>query len=313
MHAEETLRVDAVAADLPPELRRDSGELDRQVRLAGDFLPVHSARLMLRRRDEEQVLSVYLVHDRFKVAEVDDAFVRRAAHHERREDRREALLQHVVEGERQEGLVQPDEVPQQIDETGARDLPGPFEVREMQRLEQLAVGLEFKIDLPRGAPSSDLDVLRVVLADGDALMEEVWEPEESFADLRREFVDGRVERVDPLWKVGGLFAVLVRRFARLLGIRDFPSDFVPPTLEPVGFREGLAPLVVPPNHIVEELRFFRRIALREVLADELGGLPDEPNVQHVGAMRPRLFVGCLRELRVARKRLSLPDDLRGTQ
>src|SRR5206468_157788 len=172
--------------------------------------------------------------------------------------------------------VQSDEVPQQIDETGARDLPGPFEVRETQRLEQLAVGLEFKIDLPRGAPPSDLDVLRVVLADGDALMEEVREPEESFADLRREF----------------------------------PSDFVPPTLEPVGFREGLAPLLVPTNQIVEELRFFRRMALREVLADELGGLPDEPDVQHVGAMRPRLFVGCLKGLRVARKRLSLPDDLR---
>src|SRR5206468_6513071 len=257
-----------------------------------------------------QVLSVDLVQDRVKVAEVDDAFVRRAAHQERREDRREALLQHVVEGERQESLVQPDEVPQQIDEAGARDLPGPFEVRETQRLEQLAVGLEFKIDLPRGPPPSDLDVLRVVLADGDALVEEVRESEESFADLRREFVDRLVERVDPLRKVGGLFAELVRRFARLLGIRDFPSDFVPPTLEPVGFREGLAPLLVPPNYIVEELRFFRRMALREVLADELGGLPDEPDVQHVGAMRPRLFVGCLKGLRVARKRLSLPDDLR---
>src|SRR5947209_14774668 len=41
VHPEEALRVDAVAADLPPELRRESGEQDRQVRLIDDFVHVH--------------------------------------------------------------------------------------------------------------------------------------------------------------------------------------------------------------------------------------------------------------------------------
>src|SRR3989442_11862343 len=100
-----------------------------------------------------------------------DLFVRGAAHHERREDRREALLQHVVEREGRQGLVQAHEVSEQVDETGTGDLPGAFEVREPQRLEQVAVRLAFEIEFPRRAPSSDLDVLRVVLADRDALME----------------------------------------------------------------------------------------------------------------------------------------------
>jgi len=95
-------------------------------------------------------------------------------------------------------LVQAHEVSEEVDEAGAGDLPRAFEVREPQRLEQLAVRLEFEIEFPRRAPSGDLDVLRVVLADRDALMEKVRQPQESLADLRREFVDCLVERVDLL-------------------------------------------------------------------------------------------------------------------
>src|SRR5438876_7565287 len=43
VHPEEALRVDAVAADLPPELRRESGEQDRQVALIDDFVYVYCA------------------------------------------------------------------------------------------------------------------------------------------------------------------------------------------------------------------------------------------------------------------------------
>src|SRR2546422_1666870 len=198
VHPEEALRVDAVAADLPSELRGESRERDREVRFLNDFVHVHRPHRMFRRCDEEQVFSVDLVHDRLEVPEVDDAFVRGAAHHERREDRREALLQHVIEREGQQGLVQAHEVSEEVDETGTRDLPRAFEVREPQRLAQVAVRLEFEIEFPRRAPSSDLDVLRIVLADRDALMEKVRQTEESLTDLRREFVDRLVERVDLL-------------------------------------------------------------------------------------------------------------------
>src|SRR2546426_3584650 len=183
------------------------------------------------------------------------------SHHERREDRREALLQHVVDREGQQGLVQPHEVSEEVDETGAGDLPRAFEVREPQRLEQVAVRLEFEIEFPRRAPSSDLDVLRVVLADRDALMEKVRESEESLTDLRREFVDRLVERVDLLRKVGGLLAELVRRLARLLRFRDFAGDFIPPTFEAVRLGERLPPPLIPPDHVGEGLRFVRRRAL----------------------------------------------------
>jgi len=108
------------------------------------------------------------------------------------------LLQHVVDCEGQEGLVQAHEVSEEVNEAGAGNLARAFEVRKPEGLEQVAVRLQFEIEFPRGAPSSDLDVLRVVLADRDALMEKVREPEESLADLRREFVDRLVERVDLL-------------------------------------------------------------------------------------------------------------------
>src|SRR5439155_18477111 len=139
--------------------------------------------------DGAPVFSLDLVHDRREVPDVDPAFVRGAAHHERREELREALLQHVIESEGQQGLVQAHEVSEEVDETGTGDLPRAFEVREPQRLEQVAVRLEFEIEFPRRAPSSDLDILRIVLADRDALMEKVRESEESLSDLRREFVD----------------------------------------------------------------------------------------------------------------------------
>jgi len=68
------------------------------------------------------------------------------------------------------------------------------------------VGLQLEVELSRGAPSSDLDVLRVVLANGDALMEDIRQTEETFADLRRQSVDRLVERVDLLREAGGLLA-----------------------------------------------------------------------------------------------------------
>src|SRR2546428_4525314 len=57
VHPEEALRVDAVAPDLPPELRSESGERDREVRFVDDLVHVHRAHRMFRRGDEEQVFS----------------------------------------------------------------------------------------------------------------------------------------------------------------------------------------------------------------------------------------------------------------
>src|SRR5207245_7164292 len=142
-----------------------------------------------------------------------------------------------------------------------------------QGLEQLAMGLQLEVELPRGAPSSDLDVLRVVLADGDALMEDVRQTQESLADLRRESVDRLVERVDFLREAGGLLAQLLRRLARLLRLGDVPRDLVAPPLQVIRCGERLAPLLLPSNHVGEELRFIRRIALREAVPDDLVVLP----------------------------------------
>ncbi len=168
------------------------------------------------------------------------------------------------------------------------------------------MGLQLEVELPGGAPSSDLDVLRVVLADGDTLMEDIRQTEETLADLRRQSVDRLVERVDLLREAGGFFPELLRRLACLLRFSNVPRDLVAAPLQVIRLGERLAPLLVPPNHVGEELRFVRCIALCEVLADELGVLPHEPDVQHVGPMRRRLFVRCLeaRCVRILRSHIS---------
>src|SRR5207245_952537 len=63
VHPEESFRVDAVPADLPPELCGQTREGDRQVRFIDDFVHVHRAHRVFRRRDQEQILAVDLVHD----------------------------------------------------------------------------------------------------------------------------------------------------------------------------------------------------------------------------------------------------------
>ncbi len=64
----------------------------------------------------------------------------------------------------QEGLVEPHEVPEHVEETRAGNLPSTVEVRETKGLEELAVGFELEAHRAGRAPAHELDVLRVVLA-----------------------------------------------------------------------------------------------------------------------------------------------------
>src|SRR5207247_1073720 len=98
-------------------------------------------------------------------------------------------------------------------------------------LEEFSVRLELEVEFPRRSPFRDLDILRVVLSDRHALVEQVRQPKESVSDVRRERIDLRVERVDSLREIGRLLAELVRRLAGLLGLRDLPRDLVPPPLQ----------------------------------------------------------------------------------
>jgi len=198
-----------------------------------------------------------------EIPEVDDALVGGAAHHERGKTGVKPCFS-MYRGRREQRLVESHEVSEEVDEARPGDLPRAFEIGETQGFEQLSVGLQLEVELPRGAPSSDLDVLRIVLADGDALMEDIRQTEETFADLRRESVGCLVERVDLLREARGFFPQLLRRLACLLRLGDVPRDLVataasgdPPR------RERLAPFLVPPNHVGEELRFLRCVcALR---------------------------------------------------
>src|SRR5438552_2616629 len=292
VHAEQPLRVDAVGPDLPAELGRQARETDGELAVVDHLVHVHRAERMLRRRDEVQVLPIDLVHDALEVAEVHDAFVGGPAHHERREDGREALLDHIREGEGEEGLVQSDEVSHQVDEARARDFPRSLEVRELQGLQQLSVGPQLAVEGSRGAPAGDLDVLRVVLADGDALVEEVGEAHEPVSDLRGEVVDLAVEGLDFLRERRGLLPEFVRALPRLLRGGDLLRDFVPPALQAVRLGERLPPSPIPQDHVLEKLLLVRVATLHEVLADHLGILPDEPDVEHgADTMWRSLFVG----------------------
>src|SRR6267143_2147541 len=173
MHAEQAFRVDAVPADLPSETRTRAGQRDWQAALLEDLIHEHRAHRVLRRRDEVEVLAFDLVHDVLEVREVRHAFVRLAAHEERREDGGEALLHHEVHRERQQCLVQPHQISEEEQEAGACDLPGPLEIREAQGFEELAVGLEFEVRAPRCPPACNLHVLRIVLSHRNALVEDV--------------------------------------------------------------------------------------------------------------------------------------------
>src|SRR5216110_330085 len=292
VHAEEALRVDAVGPDLPAELGRQAGEAEGQLAVVDHLVHVHRADGMLRRRDQVQVLALDLVHDALEVAEVHDPFVGGPAHHERREDGREALLDHEREGEGEERLVQSDEVSHQVNEARPRDFPRSLEVRELQGLQQLSVGPQLVVEGSRGAPAGDLHVLRVVLADGDALVEEVGEAHQPVSDLRGEVVDLAVEGLDFLRERRGLLPEFVRALPRLLRGGDLLRDFVPPALQAVPLGERLPPSPIPPDHVLEELLLVRVATLHEVLADHLGILPDEPDVEHgADTMWRSLFVG----------------------
>ena len=280
VHPEQALRVHAMGPDLATELGRQARQREGQSPDVDHLVHEHGAHRMLRRRDQVQVLAVDLVHHVLEVREVDDALVGGPAHEERREDRGEALLHHVVQGEGKQRLIQSDEVSEQVDESGARDLAGPLEVGEPEGLEQLAVRPELEVDRPRGPPPGNFHVLRVVLADRDAFVEQVGQPQESVADLPREFLDPKVQRGDLLRQRGRFLAQLVRVLARLLGLGDFLRDLIPTALQRVAFGEGFPPFFVPLNHGVEQLRLVRRVTLGQILPDDLRILPDKPDVEH---------------------------------
>src|SRR5207245_239818 len=61
-----------------------------------------------------------------------------------------------------------------------------------------------------------------------------------------------------------------------------PRDFVPSAPQAVRLRERLAPFHVPPDHVVEELRFLWSVALGEIAANDVRTLSNEADVQHDG-------------------------------
>src|SRR5207244_9449684 len=106
----------------------------------------------------------------------------------------------------------------------------------------------------------------------------VWEPQPPASDFLREFVRLRVERVDLLREGRGLLAELLRRLACFLRFRDVPRDFVPSAPQAVRLRERLAPFHVPPDHVVEELRFLWSVALGGIAANDVWSISYEADV-----------------------------------
>src|SRR5438128_12348591 len=104
-------------------------------------------------------------------------------------------------------------------------------------------------------------------------MEEVREPQQPASDLVREFIRLRVERVDLLREGRGLLAELFRRLPCFLRVRDVARDFVPSPPQAVRLGERLAPVRVPPDHIVHELRLLPSVALRALAAHSLPPVP----------------------------------------
>ena len=139
---------------------------------------------------------------------------------------------------------------------------------------------KFEVDRPRRPPPSDLHVLRVVLPHRYALVEKIRQPQESVPDFPREFVDLAVQGGDLFRQGGGFLPQFIGVLPRLLGLGNVLRDLVPTTLQGVPFRESLPPLLVPLNQGVEDFLLVRRVALGQILADDLRVLPDEPDVEH---------------------------------
>src|SRR5207249_9461413 len=108
-------------------------------------------------------------------------------------------------------------------------------------------------------------VLRVVLADRDAFVEQVGQPQESVADLPREFLDPKVQRGNLLRQSGRFLAQLVRVLVCLPRPRDFLRDLIPTALQRFAYGDRLPPSFVPYNPPAEPLPHVSHMSLRHLL------------------------------------------------
>src|SRR5208282_266395 len=130
---------------------------------------------MFARSDEVEVFALDLVHHVLEVREVRHPLVRRPPEHVRRAHGSEPAFHEQVEGESLQGEVDQDDRSLEVVKPGAASPAGAVEVRHAERLQGLGVRLE------PGCPGSGFtprlyhDVLGIVLAVGDGVVEEIGE------------------------------------------------------------------------------------------------------------------------------------------
>ncbi|KAF5028955.1 hypothetical protein DSECCO2_653640 [anaerobic digester metagenome] len=277
---EEPFRIEPVRPDLAAETRAQPRKPERQILLLEDLVAVHRGHRVLARRDEVLVLTVDPVHDVLEVGEVGHALVCGPVHHVGRNDRGIPVFDEDIHREPLERHIEQGEPALQEVEPGSGNLRRAFEVRPTVLDGERAVVLQVERRDLRFAPSPDLDVLGVVLADGHALVEDVREPHQAVAYRFGERLAFRLHLLDPFREACGFgeeFGDIVPRLPRLA---DLAGNDVSPVAE-IPDRNGEFPC--PPvhlQHLVDPGQFLGVSSLREVCPDDLGVCTNELQLKH---------------------------------
>ena len=277
---EEPLRVKPVRPDLAAEARAHSCEAEREILLLKDLITVHSGQRVLARRDEVLVFILDLVHDVLEVGEVGYALVCGPVHHVRRYDRDVAARNEQVHREPLERHIEQGEPALQEVEPGAGDLYRALKVGPVVLDGERTVVLQVKRRNPWFSPPLDLDVLGVVLADGYALVQDVWNPHQAVPDPLGERVTFRLNLLDPCGEIrclGDEHRGILPCFPRAV---DLPGYDVSSVAQ-VSDRYGEFPCSpVHLQHFVDPGQFLGISSSVEVCPDDLGVCANELQLKH---------------------------------
>ncbi len=217
--------------------------------------------------------------------------------HERRDAEREALVDHKVARVGEHTLVQSRDVAEQVVEARAGDAARGIHIDAVEALHDLRVVGDLEIGDLRLAEALDLDIAAVVRTDGDARVDDVRDQQHDPVDLLLVFLLELFQLCQALGVRfdGGLDLFGLLELARVL-LRlahqhtDLLGERVAAGAQLARLGDGGAVPGVQLDDLIDEGELFVLELLFDVFLDQLGIVPQEFHIKHIGLPRYRCKV-----------------------
>ena len=205
--------------------------------------------------------------------------------HERRNEIGEAFIDHEVTGIAQNGRMKAGNISHQVVEAVACRLTCTVQIQTIERLHDIRVIRDLKIQNNRLTEFLQFNILTVVLADGNRRINDLRDYEHPLADLLLHIVFFNFKSFEFLVYV--LNALFARFRIFLLALAHQCADLLGYTValctQIIAVLFGGAVLFIQVAHLIDQRKFFVLELLLDIFFDEVRILTNKLNVNHLSS------------------------------